>query len=188
MTTIQYPPTEFSTLFLKTYLPWTNPLPPPTTSDQYHSLHHATRIQASTRHRRIYTTTFQHQHGTTSQTSNIITCGFYIETYHKNPEHCPLTTKMAISTSISSICKYRLFTFITSINIYLYIRNLQYTISSQITTNIPAISGHFHVIHDTSDIHTCLHVNNISSLDSPCQNVYTKLKKKKSNFSWRPQL
>ena len=40
------------------------------------------------------------------------------ETYHKNPEHCLLTTKTAIPASFSSICKYRLSTFIKSSNIY----------------------------------------------------------------------
>jgi len=149
MTTIQYPPTEFSIIFLKTYLPYTNPLLFPShplhtpSNDQYHSLHYETRIQSSTRHWRIYTTTSQHQHGATCQISSIIKCGFYSGTYGKNPEHCFLTTKIAIISSISSICKYRLSTFITSNNIYPHIRDLQYTISSQITTNIPAISGRF---------------------------------------------
>lgn len=124
------------------------------------------------RHQHIYTTTFQHQHRTTRQTSSIIKCGFYCETYHKNPEHCPLTTEITIPNSMSSICKYRLSIFIRSNKFYPHIRNLQYTISSHITTNIPASSGHFHITYDTSDIDTCLRVNNISNLDSPCQNMY----------------
>ena len=61
------------------------------------------------------------------------------------------------------------------------------TLSSQITTNIPDKSGHFHVTRGTSDMDTCLCVNNVTSLDSPCQNVYIILKNE-SNFNWRPPL
>ena len=94
-----------------------------------------------------------------------------------------LRQQTAVLSNISSICKYSLFNFITDNNIYLHIRNLQYTIYSQIAADMPAISGLFHVVHDTSDIDTCLYVNNVSRLDSPCQNVYIKLKKKKLHLA-----
>ena len=90
--------------------------------------------------------------------------------YHKKSELHPL--KDNHTNCISSICKYRLSTFITSNGIIPMTITYNTLLIHRWTTNTSAIPRHFYITHDTSDIDILLHVKNVLSLGSPCQSIY----------------
>ena len=46
-----------------------------------------------------------------------------------------------------------------------------------VTGWLPSLGTFTSYVRDTSDMDTCLHVNKVSSLDSPCQNIYIRFLK-----------
>ena len=97
----------------------------------------------------------------------IIKCGFCIL---RNLNF--VLWKRAIPISISSIYKYRLSTSIKSNDIIHITITYNTLFLHRWTTNTSVIPGHIYVTYDTSDTDRLLHLNNVSSLGSPCHNIY----------------